>query len=372
MDNQKKIIVNYTFKDLKAFVFSKTYRGILGKFNYIFFGIIFPLLCIAILLASMLLTRESNSLFMLPSIITFIFFSAFIHLPFYLQYYTLKNSMKKNKFLKDPVCYEFDEDKLSISSPNGNNSVLWKDIYKVLELKPCFVIYTSPVKHIIIPRRCFTGSEQLKMFFDTLTNNINKKKLKLKHYPLGKVSQAEPEYLSFEAINDASNSLEETPLLQLKLSLTKEEVIAVNFKLYYTSPSGIIMTAMGIMLIISYIATLLSNGSSPFIRLLIGFFLAILIPIMTYFRIGKSFEKDASLQREYTYSFYKDYYIIQSVSTEHKIFWSDLVKAKELKTAFLLFETKYIAHILPKRVFNENEVKMNILRDLINNIKSNH
>ncbi|MFL0268702.1 YcxB family protein [Candidatus Clostridium radicumherbarum] len=370
MDSQKKIIVKYTFKDLKAFVFSITYRGILGKFNYIFSGFILPLLCIVMVLSYIFLIGDNNPLIILPSIIVIIMFVAFTHLPFYLQYYTLKKSMKKNNFLKDPLCFEFEEDKLIISSSKGNNSVLWKDIYKVLELKPCFVIYTSPVKYFIIPRRCLADSEQLGLVFNTLTHNIDKKKLKLKHYPLEKVSQEEPEYSSFETINDASISLEQTPLLQLQVSFTKEEYIAINYKLYYTSPTVIIMAAIGILLIISYIIAPISNGSNALIRLFIGLFLAIILPIMLYFKLVKSFEKDASFKQEYTYSIYEDCYIIQNESTEHRVLWSDLVKAKELKTAFLLYETEYIAQILPKRIFKEDEVKMNILRDRINNMKT--
>lgn len=371
MYNQKRIIVKYTFKDLKAFVFSMAYRGILGKFNYIFSGFILPLLCIVVILSYILIIGEANPLAILPSIIVIIIFSAFVRLPYYLQYYTLKKSMKKNNFLKDPICYEFEEDKLSISSSKGNSSVLWRNIYKALELKPCFVIYTSPVKYLIIPRRCLADSEQLKLVFDTLTHNIDKKKLKLKHYPLGKVSQAEPEDCSFQTINAVSNSLEETPLLHLQVSFTKEEFIAINYKLYYSSPSGIIMTAIGILLIISYIITPISNGSNAYIRLFLGLFFTIFLPVILYFKMAKGFDKDASLKKEYIYSFYEDYYTIQNETTEHKIFWSDLFKAKELKKAFLLYETKYIAHILPKRIFKEDEVKMNILRDRINDMKVN-
>lgn len=365
MQNPIKINVTYTLNDLKEFVFAKSYPGTIGKMYYIILGFILPIAFTAIIIADVILNGDSSHLILIPSTIAaFIIFSLIIQAPFLLQYYAMKNNFKKSTLLNTPQCFELNENNLVMSSRNGSFSVLWEDVFRIRELKPCFILYTSPLKYSLIPRRCFNSQEQLEMFRDILRDKIDKKRLKFKKYPVGKINVDKDIQKYAETITDAQVPEEELPLFELSFSLAKEELLAANFRLYYTKPSGIIMTSLGFILLIGYIVPLLSNGSSTIVRLLVGLFFTVYPPSILYFRTQKGFEKDAALQKVFTYKFYKNFYIIISEVNEHKILWSDVVKTTEVKISFLIFVTKYIAHIIPKRAFEEDEEKIKMFKNI--------
>jgi hypothetical protein len=367
MENSIKINVTYTLKDLKEYAYAKSYPGTLGRMYYLILGFIIPILFITIILAGAVLTRDTSLLITLPlTIISFTIFSLIVQAPFLLNYFTMKSNFNKSKLLNVPQCFQFNEDKLVLSSSSGNFSVLWKDIFKVKELKPCFVIYTSPIKYFLLPRRCINSANQLELLRNMFKQKIEKRKLKLKKYPLGKISLDKDIKIYNEAAQSTQIAEEDQSLLELHFSLTKEELLAVNFRLFYTKPAGIIMTAAGILLLIGYIAPLFSNGSSPIIRLLLGLFFTTYPPAIIYFKIKKGFEKDASLQKSFAYKIYNNFFIVVSEVNEHKILWSDVVKVEELKPAFMIFITKYIAHVIPKRVFEEDEEKIRMFKRILN------
>lgn len=367
MENSIKINVTYTLKDLKAYVYAKSYPGTLGRMYYLILGFIIPILFTAVILAGAVLTGDTSLLITLPlTIISFTIFSLIVQAPFLLNYFTMKSNFNKSKLLNIPQCFEFDEDKLVLSSTNGTFSVLWKDIFKVKELKPCFVIYTSPIKYFLLPRRCINSADQLDLLRNIFKQKIEKRKLKLKKYPLGKISLDKDIQIYNEAAHNAQITEEEPSLLELHFSLTKEELLALNFRLFYTKPAGIIMTAAGILLLIAYIVPLFSNGSSSIIRLLLGLFFTAYPPVILYIKIKKGFEKDAALQKVFTYKIYNDFFIVVSEVNEHKTLWSDVVKVTEITSAFMIFVTKYIAHVIPKRVFEEDEEKIIMFKRILN------
>jgi hypothetical protein len=367
MENSIKINVTYTLKDLKEYVYAKSYPGTIGRMYYLILGFIIPISFTIIILAAAVLTKDASLLMTLPiTIISFTIFSLIVQAPFLLNYFTMKSNFNRSKLLNIPQCYELDEDKLVLYSTNGTFSVLWKDIFKVKELKPCFVIYTSPIKYFLMPRRCINSSAQLELLRNIFKQKIEKRKLKLRKYPLGKISIDKDIQIYNEAVQSTQLPEENQPLLELHFSLKKEELLAVNFRLFYTKPAGIIMTAAGILLLIAYIASFFSNGSSSIIRLLLGLFFAAYPPVIIYFKIKKGFEKDAALQKVFTYKLYNDFFIVASEVNEHKILWSDVVKVTEQKSAFMIFVTKYIAHVIPKRVFEEDEEKIRMFKRILN------
>lgn len=366
MNNSIKINVTYTLKDLKAYVYAKSYPGTLGRIYYLSLGFIFPILFIIAMLAGSILTNDTSLLtILLPPTISFAMFSLIVQAPFLLNYFTMKSNFNKSKLLNVPQCFEFEEDKLVLSSSNGTFSVLWKDIFKIKELKPCFVIYTSPVKYFLLPRRCINSANQLELLRNIFKEKIEKRKLKLKKYRLGKISLDKDIEIYNETKQNVQITEEDQSLLQLHFSLTKEELLAVNFRLFYTKPAGIMMTSAGIGLLILYIAPSFSSGNDSIIRLILGLFLLAYPPIIIYTKIKKGFEKDAALQKVFTYKIYNDFFIIVSEVNEHKILWSDVIKVTELKSAFMIFATKYIAYVIPKRVFEENKEKIEMFKRIL-------
>lgn len=366
MEDSIKINVTYTLKDLKEYVYAKSYPGTIGRLYYLMLGFILPILFTIIIFADAVLNKDASLLITLPiTIASFAMLSIIVQAPYLLNYFTVKSNFNKSKLLNVPQCFEFEEDKLIIASTNGSFSVYWKDIFKVKELKPCFAIYTSPVKCFLIPRRCISSTNQLEFLRAFLKEKVEKRKLKLKKYSLGKISLDKDIQTYNETAVNTQIVEEELCLLELQFSLTKEELQAVNFRLFYTKSGGILMTAVGILLLISYNIPLFSNGSSSIIRLLLGLFLLVYPPVILYFKTQSGFEKDASLKKFLTYKIYNNFFTVTSEGIEHKILWSDVVKVTELKSAFLIFVTKYIAQVIPKRVFDEDEEKIRTFKSLI-------
>ena len=290
----------------------------------------------------------------------------FTLLPSFMLYLKQSSNFKRSKLLGLLQCFKIFEDRLEICSENGSFSLQWNDIYKVQELKPCIIIQSSPGKMFIIPRRCFCSQEQLELFISTLDSKVDKKKTKLKRYRL---RNSMPDYGEIKVYENTSQAAElqneqGEPIVEIQFLLTKNEYKAINFRLYYTKPTGLIITAIGIILMVSAIRTLSLHQVNSIPPLLIGIIFTFLMPVMLYSNSIKRYEKDVALKKPYIYKFYEDYFIVEHPSGTSKIRFCDLVSVTEINTAFLFYVTTQIAHIIPKRVLEGREYELKTLKDL--------
>ncbi|MFZ5987947.1 MAG: YcxB family protein [Bacillota bacterium] len=374
MGEDNKILIKYTLKDIRAMSFARSYSGIFNKILLFWLGFLI-LVCIAFVPIIVVASAEDPEfLFILPLLaLAILFFSGIFLLPGTMAYLIQRNNYKKSKLLGELQCYEFNEEAVRISSSSGSFSLIWNDIFKVQELKPGFLIYSSPVKVFIIPRRCFTSQEQLDKFRSVLSSRVDKKKLKLKRYHIGKNSPDFGEVLYTDPVEKTCEHHEDDLLLELNFSLIRKDILSTNFKLYYTSPGGLIITGIGVLSLYGYVRCLLTLGYNLFPILPLGVLFTFFVPFLIYINSSKQFKEDTALQKSFTYKFYNDEYIVEHPSGINRIRWSDLVKAKETKTAFLLYISTQMIHVIPKRVFEQNKEGLNtlgkVIRDRVQNRK---
>lgn len=376
MENNLKINVKLTLKDLKDYSFGKAFSRISAKINIILQCIV---LCITIF-GALFLSISYPQLEIFPFIIYIIIFELILiltfMLPFLLIYITQINNFKKSRLMGQLQCYEFTDYGAVIISGNGTFSFKWSDVYKIKEQKQCILILLSPYKNFIIPRRCFHSQEQLNMLNDIFISNVDKKKLKLKGYRM-KTTMPDFGEVPTKKENVQATDQEDIidPLLKVVFSLSRNELLKANFRLYYTTPVGVIMTVIGIISLFSYIVNTILKGYNPPILLILGIIFVFLQPIIIYNFNNRQFAKDVTLKKEYTYTFYPEFFLVNHANGNARIDWSNLVKAVELKEQVLLFPTTQIAHIVPKKAFEDRKEDIGVLRKIIkekvkkNNIK---
>jgi hypothetical protein len=371
MDELLKINFKYTIEDIKSYFFSKMFSRLSIKLSMIIFVFIFLLIFFATVI-EINNNKAFQPTFFMETLIGIIIFSCvWIIIYMFFRSALIKNFHQSNT-QKHIQSYIFMNEKITITSETGNFSIMWEEVYKIQELKPCFLIFTSPVKYFIIPRRCFIDSKQLALFYEIISSKLKKKKLKLKHYKLGKVSPDLIEGSVPSAVQQTNIISKDKQLFELHFSLTSKDVISMNIMQYYTKPAGILITILGTVAIIY--SLIIDNFKEPLklMILIFGISIVFISPIKLILTFYKNYNKDAQLKKPYNFRFYKNSYVIEHESGINRVSWSDLVKIDELKSAFLLYTTKQIAHIIPKRAFAQEDNKEKLFRELIGDKLKKH
>jgi signal transduction histidine kinase len=236
MEKKIKINIKYTVKDIKAYSFARTISKPLNKILLIISSLIAVFYLVLISLV-FFISQGDESIILFTLFLSFfiIFFMNLLVaiIPFVIFYISTLNNYRKSKLMEKLQCLEINYEEMSMHSLSGNFSIKWNDIYRVQELKPCFLIFISPYKSILLPRRCFNNEAQLAEFKSILAEKMQKNKLKLKNYKIGKVSPDDDEKIeAIEPLKEFSQQTakeEETELLNLCFSLSKKDIIQMNY-----------------------------------------------------------------------------------------------------------------------------------------------
>lgn len=84
----------------------------------------------------------------------------FIGLPM-LSKSAARKAMESNRLLRNTQYYTFDSVGIEVSSVSGNAFIRWSDLYKTYEDKKMFALYISMQEAYVIPKRCFTNSNDI-------------------------------------------------------------------------------------------------------------------------------------------------------------------------------------------------------------------
>lgn len=366
------INIKYTERDLRDFCFAKTY----SRFGIIYIILYAVLLVPIIISMPLLLIFSFNTLKeYIPILILSFFPVIFLFLlslgPFLSLYTRHKTNFQKSKLLHNLNCVEVSNDRFTVRSLESSFSLPWEEIYKIEELKPCFLIYYSPLKINIIPRRCFVSQEQLDEFRNILRNNVPKKKMKLKSYKLKKSLPDFGEVVTFDEITRTQENEwadeSEKPEITLEYSLLKKDLLKINFKIYYTKPAGIILTLLGVFLLCRSLSVISDIGLYPVIfTLVLGMMFTIFAPIMLFVNTGRGFDKDPALQKPFILKIYNNYYTLEHPSGTSRIEWSKLVRVVELNSAFVFYISTQLYHMIPKSAIINNQESLLKLRNILN------
>ncbi|RXE60120.1 YcxB family protein [Acetivibrio mesophilus] len=374
--NSIKVNVKYRLKDFRDLYLATRYKGIMGKIGLIisFFLILIISLLVLITMIYILIEHEDTEtiLFLIFSIIFALgFFVLFRLAPFLLDYSIRKDKFANDRSLQILNCIEVTEEKITLSTSEGTNTFSWNDIYKVQELRPCFLIYFSPFKLLMIPKRCFASQEHLVDFRGILySSSLNKRKLKLKNY---KLKSSSPDYGEIELITQPVTEYfevdnEENPEIVIDVTIEKKDLLITNFIVLYKNPIIIIITLLGLLFFISGILNL--DSGINLATILLGAFFAFLLPIMLLINVNRMYNNDATLKKPFKYSFYTNHYTIDYSAGTNRVECANLEKIVEIKSSFLLYISPKLFHMIPKRVFAGKEDELEKFRQLIHKYRS--
>jgi hypothetical protein len=363
MNEHIQIYVRLKLKDIRDYSISKSFTGF-SKFSFIFS--LFLLLLFSTTIFSVAAYIPST-----PILVGLILFYLIIvvlvsNLPMlFANYIICKNNFTKSKLLWNLECYNFSKNEIKTSSSNGTNTIKWTDIYKIQELKACFQIFLSPNKFFLIPRRCFSSTEELNTFCGIIISNLDKNNLKLKKY---KLKYSSPDYCeNIDLCKDTINTTIEKPLFTIQHSYIKKDFLIFKFKQYYKSPAGIVITLLGLLFAQKFIQYLTSkpvflDSDSGYsytvvlvVLLLLGIECIFIMPSYLYRSISKQFKYDKALSKPITFKFYHDFFIAENLSATNKIHWNDLLKATRTNSSLMLWISKSSAYIIPINSFSKLE-----------------
>ena len=94
-------------------------------------------------------------------------------------YKNYRKSYYSNHLLQENINYEFAKDRLKLSGAAFSSEVEWNKIFKIVELKSGFLIYTSVRSSNLIPKKDMSAEDinRLRDFFKNL-DDVKIKKLK--------------------------------------------------------------------------------------------------------------------------------------------------------------------------------------------------
>ncbi len=367
-----KIYVKNELRDYKEYCFArlvpKAFRDTLISMSLGFIVLFFAVIRTSLKEKPYAILTFFLAYFILTVLILSLFSLGYESLMAYLKYKRIKTIYETSSLFREPECYEFDDNSFRTYSKQGNSSVLWKKFYKVVELKPCFLFYTTPSENIIFPKRFLKSQEQLQELRGFLMKKIDGKMLKLKKYSL---KRSEPydsnefETKNLEEAVEVKNASDSTPAMEIKFSPQKRDIIGLNLRILYRKPSTLIPTFTGLFIIISDILNLGSGRISHTQTLILGLILTLFSPIMVLLNANRYFKMNGADVKLIKYRFYKEYYIMETDSEPTRIEWSDLYKIVETRKAFLLYVTKQIVHFIPKREIQKKEKQYNKFKTMI-------
>ncbi|HEY8349029.1 MAG TPA: YcxB family protein [Clostridia bacterium] len=418
MQEVLNINVKITPKDLIAFSFTKARSGI-RFIGFILYIIVAVLLITGIVTAVLGFDDAELKAFTVRMFSVLLILIQVLYLvPALSMYLRLRNSFRKSRLLQAVQHYRIFDDRIESWSENERVALPWKDVYFIYELKPCFAIYPAPGMVFLIPRRCFASQEQLDLFISVLESEADRKKIRLKKYKLknsspdfdetgmkirdmnenrGTEHQDADEMKGTNGVNEANEAkgpneimggnidaaqtagsgighatqdreeanVQENPVLETEFMLLRKEYINLSYRLFYTKPGGLIMTAVGILFAALSARGFILDSGKPWVLLAPALIFTLYPPLAIYFGGRKHYDRNAALQKPKTMKFYNDHFVIVHPSGTSSINFSDLVKITEEKTAILLYVTDRLVHIIPKRVFEGRADDLLALRKLL-------
>ncbi|KQS92949.1 YcxB family protein [Chryseobacterium sp. Leaf394] len=109
------------------------------------------------------------------------------------------------------------------------------------------------------------------------------------------------------------------------------------------------------------------NGSNEIYKYVLIWFPAIVIFIFirSYLSLKNAFYSNLKIQEEIIYTFTAEKVQTRGETFESDFAWSTVYKVREDRNWFLIYQTKTVMNMIPKKYFSENEVSE--LRTLIRN-----
>ena len=169
---EKKISfsVQMTTTELYRFKLYHAYH----KFSGIL-GVILSIVSVFVLLTSFVkLTEQTRAVLILVAV----WFILFEPVKFYVH---ARGQVKRNKVYKELLNYAIDETGISISQDEQQQMVEWKQLFKIVETKKQFLVYSGPMYAFIFPKSQM-GEESCEKFRKLVLENTKDTRVQLKGF----------------------------------------------------------------------------------------------------------------------------------------------------------------------------------------------
>ena len=150
--------------------------------------------------------------------------------------------------------------------------------------------------------------------------------------------------------------------LSITTKLTFDDFRKVNFYFLYRKTASKISLVLGtillLVIIIPYATGTTFWTQFPAIPLAIALLLTVLSPYSVFRTARKNYDSNEMINEKITYEFDKDTIAISGESFHSKLSWDMLYEVKLTKTWFLIWQTRQVANVIPRRDITDSQIEL--------------
>ena len=204
------------------------------------------------------------------------------------------------------------------------------------------------------------------------------KQNRLQKATVGKTNLTEKSFIdnSFESLTEINPTISHANrkiIMSVTTKIDFKDYARLMFILSYRKGWTIYITIIGIIMVVGtflyYSKQLVQfNDSMVIFRFLFGLFIVILIPYSVYRAAKANYKSNKRLQERITYEFTNEGMQTIGESFNSQSNWIQTFKIEEIKSWFLIYQSKQIANFIPKKDLSDEQVES--LRNLFRGITS--
>ena len=158
----------------------------------------------------------------------------------------------------------------------------------------------------------------------------------------------------------------------IKTQLTRKDFVQVNLILLYKRFTPKLLTIGGIVFLALFIFA--GGFNSPHFNastLLAPVFMMGILPFVTFLTARSNYSSNKRITETIEYEFGNDNLAIKGESFSSQLSWNKIYKVSKLKNFILIFQTKQIANVIPRRDVWEGDITK--LKEILDshNVKNN-
>jgi len=148
--------------------------------------------------------------------------------------------------------------------------------------------------------------------------------------------------------------------ITLTTNLSLDDYIKVNYHMLYRKLWTKLMLGIGILMLISILISFLFDPTMefPVFQLIFGLFITIGLPIQVYFAAKRNYKLNTRLRETIIYELSPDTYRITGESFHSESTWDKVHGVTESKDWVLIWPTRHMANVIPKRTFMNNDLPL--------------
>lgn len=152
--------------------------------------------------------------------------------------------------------------------------------------------------------------------------------------------------------------------MTVKTHITLKDFLKFNFR--KSLPRMIIFSVIILVFFILNLQNSSQESDEILKQAILWFFVVfVFMAVRSYFRLKNIFLSNKRIQEEISYTFTGEKVFAKGETFETDFLWTSVYRIKEDKDWFLIYQTKTVMNMIPKKYFNENEILE--LRNLIRN-----